>query len=111
MKSCVYLSRCQKLAYGREVTLKTFRAGYKGLAVGLMVFSLAGLGAVWPAPPRDVGVPGSPVPESSDFATRVLRDPWDMSLYSDVSQFLNDSGTQSAISNPAAADGLFTAQS
>jgi len=76
-----------------------------------MVLSLAGLGAVWPAHPADVGVPGSPVLESPDFATLVLRDPWDMSQYSDVSQFLNESGQKAVVSNPAVADGLFTGQS
>ena len=76
-----------------------------------MVLSLAGLGAVWPARPADVGVPGSPVLESPDFATLVLRNPWDMSQYSEVSQFLNESGQQSVVSNPAVADGLFTGQS
>jgi hypothetical protein len=76
-----------------------------------MVLSLVSLGAVWPAHPADVGVPGSPVLESADFATRVLRDPWDMSQYSDVSQFLNESGQQSLVSNPAVADGLFAGQS
>ena len=77
----------------------------------MVAFSLGGLGAVWPARPADVGVPGSPIAESADFATRELRDPWDMEQYSDVSQYLNDSGQQLAVSAPAVADGLFTGQS
>ena len=89
----------------------SIRVRYSGLAVALIVLSLAGLGAVWPAHSADVGVPGSPVLESADFATLVLRDPWDMQQYSDVSQFLNESGQQSLVSNPAVADGLFTGQS
>jgi hypothetical protein len=81
------------------------------LALALIGLSLVGLGAAWPAQPADVGVPGAPVPESPDFATLVLRDPWDMSQYSDVSQYLNNSGQQLLVSNPAVADGLFTGQS
>src|SRR5258708_14052748 len=94
-----------------KVTVWSIRVRYSALAVALMVLSLAGLGAVWPARPADVGVPGSPVPERADFATLVLRDPWDMSQYSDVSQYLNESGQQAVVSNPAVADGLFTGQS
>src|SRR5258708_11878133 len=94
-----------------KVMAQSNRVRLNGLAVALIALSLGGLGAVWPAHPADVGVPGSPVLESADFATLELRDPWDMQQYSDVSQFLNASGQQSLVSNPAVADGLFTGQS
>jgi hypothetical protein len=40
----------------------------------------------------DAGVNAITVAEGSDFATQVLRDPWDMSQFSDVSQGLNQPG-------------------
>ena len=51
------------------------------------------------------------VPESNDFATRVLNDPWDMNQFSDVSQGLNLSGRKSYVSNFAAGNGLFSGMS
>jgi hypothetical protein len=82
------------------------------LWTALIAALIAGsLGAGWPASSPVVGVPGSPVAESPDFATLELRDPWDMEQYTDVSQYLNESGQRSLVSNPAASDGLFTGQS
>jgi hypothetical protein len=50
------------------------------------------------------------VAEGRDFATQVLRDPWDMKEYSDVSQYLNASGNYITLDNISMADGLFTAR-
>jgi len=51
------------------------------------------------------------VPEGNDFATRVLADPWDMSEYSDVSQYMNSDDTQFNVTNINVADGIFSATS
>ncbi len=61
--------------------------------------------------PNTVTVPAAPIPESRDFATLVLRDPWDMSEYTDISQYLNESGQRNLVSNPSVADGLFSGTS
>ncbi len=49
------------------------------------------------------------LPESNDFATRVLRDPWDMNEFSDISQGLNNSGVTIDLNNTIVQNGLFTA--
>lgn len=49
------------------------------------------------------------VGEGYDFATRVLRDPWDMSEFSDISQYLNQSGQASFLTNIQVANGVFSA--
>jgi len=87
-----------------------FRIGLKTVVLVLLVSWVGGMGAAWPSA-QAVGVPGSAVPESPDFATLVLRDPWDMQQYTDVSQYLNQSGQQLQVVNPAVASGEFTGQS
>lgn len=71
------------------------------------------LGLVWAQP--GLAAPGMAqsgalvVGEGNDFATRVLRDAWDMDAYSDVSQYLNQSGQNINISVPDPINnGLFT---
>ena len=51
------------------------------------------------------------VEEGRDFATLVLHDPWDMSQFSDISQFLNNSNQSSLISNYQVQNGIFSATS
>ncbi len=58
-----------------------------------------------------VGVPKNPVPESEDFATLILRDPWDMSEFTDISQYLNESGQRDIVRNPTVSNGLFSGTS
>jgi hypothetical protein len=58
-----------------------------------------------------VGVPTALIAASPDFATLVLRDPWDMSEYSDISQYLNESGQRSLVSNPTVQAGMFSGTS
>ena len=77
----------------------------------LLALSMGSLGAGRPAALTAVGVPGGIVAESPDFATLELRDPWDMEQYSDISQYLNESGQRSLVSSPAVANSLFTGQS
>jgi hypothetical protein len=51
------------------------------------------------------------LPEGRDFATQVLRDPWDMSQYSDVSTFLNGDGYAINLTNINVQNGIFSATS
>jgi hypothetical protein len=55
--------------------------------------------------------PSAPQPEGTDFATSVLRDPWDMSEFTDISQYLNESGQRNLVKNIVVANGVFTATS
>jgi hypothetical protein len=48
------------------------------------------------------------IPESDEFATLVLRDPWDMEQFSDISQYLNESGQRDIIRNPTVSNGIFS---
>lgn len=49
------------------------------------------------------------LPEGNDFATRVLRNAWDMSEYSDISKYINQSGQANLLKNIAVDDGVFSA--
>ncbi len=48
-------------------------------------------------------------PESIDFATRVLRDPWDMSEFSDISQWFNRTVESDRLADYQVANGIFSA--
>jgi len=50
-------------------------------------------------------------PEGKDFATQVMRSPWTMSEYSEVSQYINQSGQAIFLQNINVADGIFSARS
>jgi hypothetical protein len=54
---------------------------------------------------------GTLVAEGRDFATEVLRDPWDMNAISDISVYLNRSGQSYDTQNIQLANGVFSAQS
>ncbi len=58
-----------------------------------------------------IAPPSAPQPEGADFATLVLRDPWDMSEFTDISQYLNESGQRNLVKNVVVANGLFTGTS
>lgn len=58
-----------------------------------------------------VSVPRDTVAESIDFATRVLGDPWNMSEFTDVSQYLNESGQRHILTDIQVEDGIFSATS
>lgn len=49
------------------------------------------------------------LPEGHDFATTVLGDPWDMSEFTDISQYLNRSGQANYLENIRVQDGVFSA--
>jgi hypothetical protein len=49
--------------------------------------------------------------EGHDFSTSILSDPWDMDAYSDVSMYINESGTAIHLQNIQVANGIFSAQS
>jgi hypothetical protein len=77
------------------------------LIIGFLLFAiLSSLVVIQPATSEPLEV----VPEGRDFATQVLRDPWDMKEYTDVSQYLNASGNYITLDNVSVADGLFTAR-
>lgn len=63
------------------------------------------------SPSPAITLPASPQPEGTDFATLVLRDPWDMSELTDISQYLNEAGQRNLVKNINVADGLFTGTS
>jgi len=49
--------------------------------------------------------------EGHDFSTLILSDPWDMDAYSDVSMYINESGTAIHLQNIQVSNGIFSAQS
>lgn len=57
--------------------------------------------------PADLQAPQAAIPEGRDFATSILRDPWDMTEFTDISQYLNESGQREIIRNPRVEDGVF----
>lgn len=71
-------------------------------ALSISLFSHAGA-----QDSQETAAPQALVPESEDFATLKLRDPWDMSEFSDISQYLNESGQRDIIRNPRVENGLF----
>ncbi|MDE3091527.1 MAG: hypothetical protein KGJ80_19330, partial [Chloroflexota bacterium] len=77
----------------------------------ILLVTIAQTSSVSARAPMAVGVPSSPVAESPDFATLVLRDPWDMNQFSDISQYLNEGSRRNILLNPIVANGVFTATS
>jgi hypothetical protein len=88
------------------------RIGYL-LAIGLACVHL--LAPLPVGATSAVGSPATPaatlVAESKDFATQVLRDPWDMNSFSDISLYLNRSGQAYDTQNIDVSNGVFSAQS
>lgn len=85
------------------------------LTVGIVSVLLGGIiiagGLVDPGDAAEsmIGDAVTVVNEGNDFATLVLRDPWDMAEYSDVSQYINRSGQANQVTNIQAQDGVFSA--
>ncbi len=50
-------------------------------------------------------------PEGRDFATQVMRSPWTMSDYAEISQYINHSGQVIYLQNITMQDGVFSARS
>lgn len=78
----------------------------KGIQPALCILIVAAL-----LPVRPVAAQSVTVREGNDFATQVLRDPWDMNEFSDISQYLNNSGQSINLQNIQVANGIFSAQS
>jgi hypothetical protein len=53
-------------------------------------------------------VPSAALPEAKDFASATFRDAWDMSDYSDISQFLNGGGRNVSLADTSVQNGIFT---
>jgi hypothetical protein len=88
----------------------TFRKSTLIITLALLGFGVIFSGAN-AGQPSDFLAPAAIVPESRDFSTLVLRDSWDMSQFSDISQYLNESGQRSIVDNVKVADGVFTGTS
>jgi hypothetical protein len=73
----------------------------------IAVLSISLFSQAWARESQEILAPQALVPESEDFATLILRDPWDMSEFSDISQYLNESGQRDIIRNPRVENGLF----
>lgn len=58
-----------------------------------------------------VGVPTAMQKEAPDFATLVIGNPWDMSDFEDISQYLNGAGRHPSLTNIQVNNGLFSATS
>ncbi|RMH87399.1 MAG: hypothetical protein D6681_15165 [Calditrichaeota bacterium] len=84
------------------------------LSIGILMLGLLLPRRILPALAKIQGtvtVPASPVAEGKDYATQVLGDPWDMSEYSDISQYLNQSGEVDVVQNVGVNNGIFSATS
>lgn len=74
--------------------------------VGLVGVMSMGVAAQQPQP-ATVTVPTTALAEGNDYATRVLRQPWDFTNVSQLSYYLNESGQRRLIENPQIVDGVF----
>jgi len=79
------------------------------LSIVMLVLLAYASSSVASISPQNVQVPATTLPESLDFATHSLRDPWDMSEYSDVSKNINGSGQQLMFNNLVLEKGIFSA--
>jgi hypothetical protein len=84
-------------------------------AIILLVFMSLSSTPVWSSAlnsPTDTYVqPLLVLTEGRDFATLVLRDAWDMQEYSDISQYLNQSGQSVQITDVQVENRVFSARS
>lgn len=63
------------------------------------------------APALDVNVPEANIPEADDFATTNFGNAWDMSEFSDISQYLNGAGRYPSMKDVQVKDSIFSATS
>ena len=59
----------------------------------------------------NVTIPNTSLPEAADFATLKFGDAWDMSEFTDISQYLNGAGRHPSLTNISVANGVFSARS
>ncbi|MAT44338.1 MAG: hypothetical protein CL609_18555 [Anaerolineaceae bacterium] len=50
------------------------------------------------------------IPAGNDYATDVLKDPWDMNEFHDIDKWLNNAGTTNELLNIQVSDGVFSAK-
>jgi hypothetical protein len=60
---------------------------------------------------QSVSVPSVALPEAPDFASLNFGDAWDMSEFTDISQYFNGAGRHPSLTNFSVANGLFSARS
>jgi len=80
------------------------------LAAFLILAAISGAAALLHVEAAPVTANGTVVPEGKDFATLELRDPWDMSEFTDISQWLNRTGPENYLLDIQVVDGLFSAR-
>ena len=61
--------------------------------------------------PLNINVPTSTLVEADDFATFNFGDAWDMSEFTDISQYLNGAGRHPSLTNIQVENGVFSATS
>ena len=83
------------------------------VAGGILILITVALSlVVGPALAQVTKIPAiSKLREGNDFATLVLRDAWDMSEFTDISQYLNQSGQANLLQNISVQNGIFSASS
>jgi len=59
----------------------------------------------------NVSVPNTSLPEAPDFASLKFGDAWDMSEFTDISQYLNGAGRHPSLTNISVSNGVFSARS
>lgn len=75
--------------------------------IALLAVPVAGLAG---EPAQPLSFSGVKVPEGNDFATRILRDPWDLEQYADISQYINQSGQADLLRDISVSNGVFSAR-
>jgi hypothetical protein len=60
---------------------------------------------------QSVSVPNVSLPEAPDFVSLSFGDAWDMSEFTDISQYFNGAGRHPSLTNYSVANGLFSARS
>jgi hypothetical protein len=87
---------------------------YIGILVSILLLSL-GLALVdtsaQPVRAETASLSTTRLPESTDFATVTFGDAWDMSQFTDVSQYLNGAGRNPSLTSILVQDGVFSATS
>ena len=89
----------------------TYFAMLLGVLIAVLATSRSELSAFGRDSESTIQFGQSTVAETPDFATVHLRDPWDMTEYSDISQFMNISGQLDLTRNIAVKNGVFSASS
>jgi hypothetical protein len=84
-----------------------FQKGHGWIIVALLLSVTLGASMLTPFIPATQAA--TAVPEGRDYATEVWQNPWDMSEYGDVSQYINNSGQVRNIKDVNVSNGVFSA--